>query len=245
MVVAVAKDFEGLTVHAVNVVHGMGPVFYASMPCANEPLKGCGTNEADDKHRLISTLWDHLAAMESLLWKHCQSSNRAAFPIQVVRGLLGRPHLLLGEYRGPAISFSKDGGNVWAALCGDESDIGIDVAGSDEFQREYPFYRVFHPQEIQHALRLADGDLEKASALLWSIKEAVVKALGCAFHLVDPRQITVYPSAGGNSGYTFPVGLSGKALVRFPIAADRSLWVRSLPQGTMWLSIALLNGQHR
>jgi len=191
--------------------------------------------------------------MESPFWKRCQSSNRAAFPIQVVRSLLGRPHLLLGEYRGPAISFSEGGGKVWAALCGDESDIGIDVAGVDEFQREYPFHRVFHAQELQHALPLAGGDLEQASALLWSIKEAVVKALGCAFHLVDPRQITVYPSAGGaaggaiaesileDCGYTFPVGLSGKALVRFPIAARGSLWVHSLPQGKMWLSIALLN----
>jgi hypothetical protein len=119
------------------------------------------------------------------------------------------------------------------------------VAGTDEFQREYPFHRVFHPQEVQHALRLAGGDLEKALALLWSIKEAVVKALGCAFHLVDPRQITVYPSimgaVGGDAGYTFPVGLSGKAQMRFPIAAGRSLWVRSLPHVKMWLSIALLN----
>jgi phosphopantetheinyl transferase (holo-ACP synthase) len=117
------------------------------------------------------------------------------------------------------------------------------VAGADEFQREYPFHRVFHAQELQHALRLAGGDVEKASALLWSIKEAVAKALGCAFHLVAPRQITVYPSVGGDGGYTFPVGLSGKALMRVPIAAGRSLWVRSLPQRKRWLSIALLNGQ--
>jgi phosphopantetheinyl transferase (holo-ACP synthase) len=155
----------------------------------------------------------------------------------------------LGEYRGPAISFSEGGGRVWAALCGDESDIGIDVAGTDEFHTGYPFHRVFHPQELQHALRSADGDLEKASALLWSVKEAVVKALGCGFHLVDPRQITVYPSeegaAGGpiaeNWGYTFPVGLSGRASVRFPMDAGQSLLVRSLPQRKMWLSIALLN----
>src|SRR4030042_3023991 len=137
---------------------------------------------------------------------------------------------MLGEYWGPAVSFSEGGGKVWAALCGDNSDIGIDVAGPDEFQREYPLHRVFHAQELQYGLSLVAGDLEKASALLWSIKEAVVKALGCAFHLVDPRQITVYPSAGGDGGYTFPVGLSGKALVRFPIAAGRSLWVRSLPE---------------
>jgi hypothetical protein len=115
------------------------------------------------------------------------------------------------------------------------------VAGADEFQGEYPLHRVFHPQELQHALRLAGRDVEKASALLWSIKEAVVKALGCAFHLVDPRQITVYPSVVGDGGYIFRVGLSGKALVRFPLAAGRSLWVRSLPQRKAWLSIALLS----
>ena len=244
----VAKDCQGLTVHAVSFVHRRGSVFYASLPCgpcAAENLKGCETNGEEAKHRLVSTLWDHLVAMESPLWKRCQSSNRAAFPIQVVRGLLGRPHLLLGEYRGPAISFSEGGGKVWAALCGDESDIGIDVAGPDEFQREfqseYPFHRVFHPQELQQALRLAGGDLEKASALLWSIKEAVVKALGCAFHLVDPRHINVYPSAVEDCGYTFPVGLSGKARERFPLVAGQPLWVRSLPQGKTWLSIALLN----
>jgi len=251
----VTKDCQGVAVHAVSsvpggdpLVNGRGPVFYASLPygpCATETRKGCGTNKAGDKYRLVSALWDHLVAMESPLWKRCQSSSRAAFPIRVVGGLLGRPHLLLGQYRGPAISFSQGGGKVWAALCGDESDIGIDVAGTDEFQKEYPLHRVFHAEELQHASRLAGGDLENASALLWSIKEAVVKALGCAFHLVDPRQITVYPSAGGavgeNWGYTFPVGLSGKALKRFPIAAGRSLWVRSLPQRKMWLSLALLD----
>jgi phosphopantetheinyl transferase (holo-ACP synthase) len=245
MGVDVAQDHNEITVHTMSPVHGRGPVFYASMPCANETLKGCGATVAGDKHGLVTTLWDHLVATESPLWKRCQSSTRAAFPVQVVRSLLGRPHLLLGEYRGPAISFSEGGGNVWAALCGDESDIGIDAAGANEFQREYPFHRVFHTQELQHALRLAGGDLEMAAALLWSVKEAVVKALGCAFHLVDPRQITVYPSAAGaveaNGGYTFPVSLSGKALVRFPIAAGRILWVRSIPQRKMWLSIALLN----
>jgi len=237
----VAKDCQELAAHGVSFIQGEGPVFYASLPCAAETLKGCGTNGAGDKHRLVSTLLDHLVAMERPPWKRCHSFNSAVLPIQVVRGLLGRPHLLLGKYRGPAISFSDGGGRVWAALCGDGSDIGIDVAEADEFQREYPFHRVFHPQELEHALRLAGRDLEKASALLWSIKEAVVKALGCAFHLVDPRQITVYPSVGGDGGYTFPVGLSGKALVRFPIAAGRSLWVRSLPQRKMWLSIALLS----
>jgi hypothetical protein len=121
------------------------------------------------------------------------------------------------------------------------------VAGTDEFHRGYPFRRVFHPEELQHALRLAGGDLERASALLWSIKEAVVKALGCAFHLVDPRHITVCPpveGAGeGDGGFTFPVGLSGKALGRFPLAARGSVWARSLPRKKEWLSIALFESE--
>ena len=136
--------------------------------------------------------------MENPPWKRRFSFDSAAFPIHVVHDPLGRPHLLSGKYRMPAISFSEGGGLVWAALCEDEAGIGIDAAATDEFDGEYPLHRVFHAQELQHALRLTGGDLAKASALLWSIKEAVVKALGCAFHLVDPLQVHVYPSIGGN-----------------------------------------------
>ena len=227
-----AINRSGITIHTMNPVHGKGPVFFASLTRDRESCKAF----------LISTLWDHLLVMqESTLGKRCQSSRRAVCKIRVYSGPLGRPRLLLGEVRGPAISFSMCGGKVWAALCGDGSDIGIDVAGADEFQSDYPYQRVFHPEELEHALKLTGGVLDMASALLWSIKEAVVKALGCAFHLVDPLQITVHPlveSSGG--GYTFPVGLSGKALVRFPLAGGRSLRVRSVPQDSLWLSIALV-----
>jgi phosphopantetheinyl transferase (holo-ACP synthase) len=232
---------EEITAHTVSPVQGRGPAFYASLQRPD-----ChGANGEEAKLHLISTLWDHLVAMESPLWKHRQSATGTSFPIQLTRGPLGRPRLLVGEYVGPSISFSEGGGRFWAALSGDASYIGIDVAGADEFPGEYPFHRVFHPEELEHALILADGDLGRASALLWSVKEAVVKALGCAFHLVDPRQITVYPAAGegadGNDAYTFPVSLSGKALMRFPMAVDRTLLVRSFPQRQMWLSVALLD----
>ena len=203
------------------------------------------TNRAGDKQHLVSSPLDHLAATENSLGKYCHWSDSAAVPIHVIHNPLGRPHLRLGENRGPAISFSEGGGKIWAALCGDESDIGIDVAETDEFQGEYPVHRVFQVQELQHALRVAGGDLARASALLWSIKEAVVKALGCAFHLVGPRQIHVYPAVGGDGGYTFPVGLSRKALGRFPLNPGRSIWVRSLPRAKMWVPIALLNRQDR
>ena len=239
MRVNVEKDREEATVHTMNPVHRSGPVFYASLPCDTKTPEGHETNGEEARYRLVSILWDHLVAMGSPLWTSCLFSNRAEFPIQVVRDPLGKPHLMLGAHRGPAISFSEGGGKVWAALCGDESDVGIDVAEAAEFREEYPFHRVFNAQEFQHVLNLAGGDLEKASALLWSVKEAVVKALGCAFHFVDPLQIHVYPSIQ-DDGYTFPVRLSGKALARFPTGAG-PLWVHSFPQVKMWLSIAILN----
>ena len=244
--VSVTKDREAIAVRTMNPVRRRGPVFYASLPRDTETPKGHGTNGEEAKRRLVSILWDHLRATDSPPWTFCLASNRAAFPIQVVRDPLGKPYLLLGAHRGPAISFSEGGGKVWAALCGDGSDLGIDVAEAVEFQGEYPFHRVFSGQELQDVLNPAGGDLEEASALLWSVKEAVVKALGCAFHFVDPLQIHVYPAIrgdeeGGDDGYTFPVRLSGKALARFPIGAGLSLWVRSFPQAKTWLSIAVLD----
>ena len=230
MGVAVTKDCQGPTVGAVSFLTGRGPVFYASLPPGSEA-----------RDRLVATLWDHFAANYSPGW---QAFSSAALPIRVVHDLLGRPQLRRGEHPGPAISFSEGGGKVWAALCADGSDIGIDVAGAEEFPAAYPFHRVFQPRELEHALKLASGELAAASALLWSVKEAVVKALGCAFHLVEPRQITVSPAvagaAGEDGGQTFAVGLSGKARERFPLAGSRALWVRALPQRRLWLSIAHL-----
>jgi phosphopantetheinyl transferase (holo-ACP synthase) len=235
------KDYQETTVKAVSFPHERGTVCYACSPYDIETTAGHRADRTADKIHLVSILQKHLVEMKGPSRTDCRFSNRADLPIHVLHDPLGKPQLLLGECEGPAISFSECGGKIWAALCGDATDIGIDAAGTDEFSEGYPFHRVFHIQELHHALRLTGGDLRKASALLWSIKEAVVKALGCAFHLVDPRQITVYPSTVGDGGYTFPVGLSGKAQVRFPLMASRCIVVRSFPQRKMWLSIAVLN----
>jgi phosphopantetheinyl transferase len=238
----VMTDGQEITVKVVSFPHQRGTVLYACSP--SETIAGHRASQTADKIHLVSILREHLVGMEGSPWTDCRFSDRADLPIQVVHDPLGRPQLLLGECEGPAISFSEGGGKMWAALCGDTKDIGIDAAGTDEFPKEYPFHRVFHSQELQLALRLTSGDLNKASALLWSVKEAAVKALGCAFHLVDPRQIRVYPSAAEKDDWhIFEACLSEKALVRFPMMANRCLWVRSIFREKMWLSIALLNGQ--
>jgi phosphopantetheinyl transferase (holo-ACP synthase) len=254
---AVAQDRQGVIVQAVRLAPCEGAVFYASARGNSTSFPGCATGRTETRRRLVTILWEHLRATECPLWGHPHLSNRVTRPIRIVHDMLGRPHLLLGEHPGPAISFSTMGEEDWAALCGDESDIGIDVAGSAEFQEGYPVHQVFHAPELHQALELAGGDLAKAAALLWSIKEAVAKALGCAFHLVDPRDIHVSPSVGeeggplrqlrqahcrhAQEGPAFSVRLTGKALVRFPMADRRPIAVRSLPQAETWLSIAAVN----
>ena len=165
-------------------------------------------------------------------------SGSCARSIQIAHDALGRPRLLMGEHAGPSISFSRAGNEIWAALSGDESDIGIDVAESAEFREGYPAYRVCDVQELEQALGLAGGDEATALALLWSVKGAVAKALGCAFHLADPRDIHVQPAAAGEGGRASSACLSGKALVRFPGTGCQPISVRSVPQAGAWLSIA-------
>jgi len=236
----VFNDCQEITVKAVRFPCQSGTVFYACSPCDTETIADHRARRTADQIHLASTLLEHLAGMDGSSGRF---SNRADGPIQIVHDSLGRPQLLLGECEGPAISFSEGGGKLWAALCEDALDVGIDAAGTEEFSKEYPLHRVFHAQELDYSLRLAGGDWKKASALLWSIKEAAVKAMGCAFHRVDPRHICVDPAAAEtDGGFLFTVRLSGKALMRFPMQADR-LWIHSLFHETMWLSIALLNGQ--
>lgn len=245
IVADMSNNYNCITANSVSFAHRRGPVFYASLPADGETRRKCRANRAAAQNHLLAILVDHMLAMDNPRRQYHQWCDRADLPMRVKSDPLGRPQLLTGEYPGPAISFSENCGNVFAALCGDGSDIGIDAAASDEFQGKYPLQRVFHDRELHHALRLTGGDMAMASALLWSIKEAAVKALGCAFHLVAPRQVHVSKALGGASGYTFPVSLSGKALMRYPMDAGRSLWVRSFPREKMWLSIALLSQPSR
>ncbi len=241
MDVVMAMDCRRITVHTLSFLNEKGSALYGSLPCAGETSKEGRTIGEVDKHFLVTILWDHLMAMKNPPWKFYHTSNRQDLPIRVVCNRLGKPYLILGEHQGPAISFSEGGGKVWAALCGDGSEIGIDMAGPYEFKGEYPFHRVFHEQEFRHALSLTLGDVEQASALLWSVKEAVVKAIGCAFHMVEPKQVHVYPSVAGEGVYAFPVRISEKVLEHLHVGAGRCMWVYSLPQRQGWFSIAHLD----
>jgi phosphopantetheinyl transferase len=238
----VIQDCREITVKAIRFPCQSGTVFYVCSPCDTDSVADPRARRTADQIYMVSILREHRAGLDGLSRTDGRFPNRADESIQIVHDSLGRPQLLLGNCDGPTISFSEGGGKLWAALCEDATEIGIDAAEAADFPTGYPFHRVFHAQELGHALKMTHGDWKKASALLWSIKEAAVKALGCGFHFVDPRHLCVDPTfTEMDSGYFFTVRLSGKALVRFPIPAG--LWVHSLFHESMWLSIALLNRQ--
>jgi phosphopantetheinyl transferase len=217
------------TVHTMYPAGQKEPIFYASMARDSEACR----------ERLVATLWEAFSAQEN---PGSQPSPGAPLPLQAVAGPLGRPQLLVGGIPGPGVSFSEGGGKVWAALCEARSEVGIDVAGAGEFTGDYPVHRVFLPEELQHALKLTGGDPAAACALLWSVKEAFVKALGCAFHHLEPRQVRVYPPAAQTEdGYDFPVALSPESPPQWNPSSSRPSSVRARPLGQMWLSIAQLN----
>jgi hypothetical protein len=226
---------SGNAAGAVHTMYPAGPkepVYYASLARDSEACR----------ERLVATLWGVFSARENLPGTGSQPSPGAPLPLQIAAGPLGRPQLLVGGIPGPGISFSEGGGNVWAALCGIRSEVGIDVAGAAEFTGDYPVDRVFLPEELQHALKLTAGDPAAACALLWSVKEAFVKALGCAFHHVEPRQVRVYPPAAqAQDGYDFPVALSAEVPPHWNPSSSRPSSVRARPLGQMWLSIAQLS----
>src|SRR3972149_4100027 len=130
---AVAHDRQEGIVQAVRLVPCGGVVFYASVPGNSATSAGCGTRRTENSRRLATLLWEHLRAKESLLLKRPHFSNRVALPVQLVNDTLGRPHLLLGEHRGPAISFSTAGGGDWSAPPGGGWGVGVRVAGRGDW----------------------------------------------------------------------------------------------------------------
>lgn len=107
--------------------------------------------------------------------------------LQLRHDRLGRPLLSLDGAAGGHVSFSHGQGLTLAAMCEDRP-VGIDQAHPAEFGPGYPLARAFAEAEWQEALGLG-LEPAPAAALLWSLKEAAVKAAGSGFHLIDPREV--------------------------------------------------------
>ena len=140
------------------------------------------------KRILASVLWQEILMMRGGPYLDSAARER---PVRVVPGVLGRPRLLLGDWEGPCISFSYGHGIMWSALCAESFCCGIDTARAAEFDSGYPLDRAFHEEELRWAELCMGADRQESAAMLWSTKEAVVKALGCGFHRLDPLDLRI------------------------------------------------------
>jgi phosphopantetheinyl transferase len=142
------------------------------------------------------------------------------------KSTLGGPCLFLGDRQGPSLSFSHGRERLWAAICS-QGRVGIDVAYPEEFVAGYPFARAFRAEELDWARALCHKDTARGAALIWSAKEAAVKATGAGFNRFDPLQVLVGAPLPMQEGFLFEV------LADRPITA----WART--EDTGWLCVAL------
>ncbi len=151
----------------------------------------------------------------------------------------GRPLLFLNETKGPSVSFSHYEGRTWAAICPSTQAVGIDAACDAEFQGRYPFHRAFGDEELDTAVDTMEGDVPRAAALLWSAKEAAVKAIGCGFRLLDPLEVNVHLSApeAEDKLDSLPAVVTTTALQRHGMSVPVTLRVHIFREDGIWLSI--------
>jgi phosphopantetheinyl transferase len=179
----------------------------------------------------------HLA---STLW--CRHHSRAedsriGHSFELRRNRFGKPTLIVDDCEELSISFTHVRGMSWAALC-EGALIGIDAAEFHEFERPYPFHRAFHDDDRLDALKGSVGTTEGAAALIWSAKEAAVKAAGMGFHLVDPLQVRVRTIFSDGHRASSEVSLELNVRIR-SWDGPNVIPVRSLRYRDGWISVAL------
>jgi phosphopantetheinyl transferase len=228
-------------------------------PCETEPLRHQMPLELEFLHhdprvlcaciRLPCTNrnwrnWAKQAAVSALVpsvWEVHDEFRRdvaARVPnMEIVSDSLGKPHLLIDGSEGPAVSFAYEGDTMWVAVGREGSSVGIDAAESTSFRGKYPFHRAFHEGELE-----LGGEKDEVAALIWSAKEAVVKALGCGFHLVDPLHLRVEPCFGNQQKYLLKVHLIDKSGEKFRMQAENPVPVSVFRYSSMWVSVASVSG---
>ena len=205
------------------------PAFLASLP---GPLPTSRNSGPD----YCASLPRKQEIIGALLQEHYPSTRTQ--DLVLVHSRWGKPHLLLNGAPGPGVSFSWCAGAWWAAVGAGGSWIGLDAASPREFNGAYPLHQVFSDGEWQAATFLTGGYREEAAALLWSVKEAVVKARGCGYHFCAPRQVEVEYAGNGEYGSCWRGRLAASGPDPAPPGAPEVLPVAAIRLEQVWLAVA-------
>jgi phosphopantetheinyl transferase len=199
---------------------------------------GYGGTEASRSARKIRLTSDLLGAIRMEGHRNVPADHSAN--VRVVSDSLGKPELYIGTRKGPAVSFSYAPHRIWATACSDATGLGIDVADPSDFGEGYPYHRVFHKDELGLALEVCDGKRKEAAALLWSVKEAILKALGCGLHLIDPLEVRVFQAFGTNDSPQWYAQVDDEARSKVPRFGESGLPVSVFRRERNWVSLAAI-----
>lgn len=206
-----------ITVKTCPRTISLGPanVVVAGMEC------GLGArNRSQAKDRLANVMCRHSGIGE---------------PVEIEYSRLGQPFLKIGPFSGPFVSFSYVRDALWGALC-IEGPVGMDVSPAEDFTSDYPFSRVFHPNEFDYVKEKEDN--EKA-ALLWSIKEAAVKLLGCGFHFLDPLDVHAQVLTTSDEASVSRVLFSLRVMEKLEAKIRPAVLLKSFRHECGWATVAV------
>lgn len=190
-------------------LNGLGPVLYDQVP-----------DEDGAKKELYNALYHALMRYDSS-WEETTW--------QLDQDALGQPRLRSSNLDGPSISYSHGAGRLYGAMTG-MGHVGCDYSAKSDFKLNYPVGQAFLPEEWGRALDTHE-EPESAAALLWSVKEAVVKALGTGFHYYDPLEFEVELLDAHANGY-YNIVRAQKTYV---------VWSTAMEEG--WFSLAVVRRQ--
>ncbi len=190
---------------------------------------------------IASQLFDDFVAVNfPPMWR----IRRNPQPIRLEYDELGKPQLKIGESMDMAVSFSHVSDMLWAALSAPGNHLGMDVARAQEFEDNYPFRRAFHPGDLCSSMLDVHG-IRESAAMLWSVKEAAVKALGIGFGLLGPLDIRIKSLEDRTTHYIPRIFIACGSLRRIGMHSSPCINIISFNHAGTWASVATWSNDTR